>query len=180
MLDHDYDLKVKGSQLAWLEGAARRVGRPGDVSGSTGSTTLAASTWGPPASRPYRLERAAETLLGPRRAVLPQDRASAGATWWRTRWAAWCAGGLIQKVIPEQRGGDVAGRRRHRLLERQFTYATPHGGIAFHAGFGLFEKVRDAFGINGADIFGPERMWENLNPGDPGPVPKDWDPHDAR
>jgi pimeloyl-ACP methyl ester carboxylesterase len=124
------------------------------------------------------LERAAETLLD----LVELVRRKTGAP--RVHLVAHSMGGLvcrclIQKVIPEQRGGDVAGRGAvpaTDLVDRLFTYATPHGGIAFDVGFGLFEKVRDAVGINGADIFGPDRMWEYLTPGDPGPRPDDWDP----
>ena len=30
----------------------------------------------------------------------------------------------------------------------------------------MFERLRDAFGIAGGDIFGPTRMWRYLTPGD--------------
>jgi triacylglycerol esterase/lipase EstA (alpha/beta hydrolase family) len=84
-------------------------------------------------------------------------------------------GCLIQKVIPEQRG-DANAPSAAEYVDQLCTYATPHGGIEFDLGFGLFEKVRDLLGSNGADIFGPERMWSYLTPGDPGRVPKGWDP----
>ncbi|HEX2175296.1 MAG TPA: hypothetical protein VHG70_05245 [Nocardioidaceae bacterium] len=58
--------------------------------------------------------------------------------------------------------GGRGGRSAAEYVDRLFTYATPHGGIEFDIGFGLFEKVRDMLGINGADIFGPERMWSYL------------------
>ena len=68
---------------------------------------------------------------------------------------------LIQKVIPsEAKGPD--GHAAGEVVARLFTYATPHGGIEFDVGFGFLEKARDAFGPSGADIFGPERMWEYL------------------
>lgn len=76
-------------------------------------------------------------------------------------------------MIPDLRRQGAAD-----YVDRLFTYATPHGGIEFDIGFGLLEKVRDAFGIAGADIFGPVRMWEYLNPGEPGPVPTDWRPQE--
>ncbi|MFK5636071.1 MULTISPECIES: hypothetical protein [unclassified Ornithinimicrobium] len=76
---------------------------------------------------------------------------------------------MIQKIIREK------GERASDYVDRLFTYATPHGGIEFDVGFGMFEEIRDRFGINGADIFGPARMWEYLNPGEAGKAPQDWD-----
>lgn len=178
MLDHDYDLKVKGGQLAWLEAQA-----DGDVDPATiwihRFYDISASTFG---ARPeeYTLERAAESLLE----LIELVQRKTGAP--RVYLVAHSMGGLIcrcliQKVIPERRG-DPAGPGTGKAtdyVDRLFTYATPHGGIEFDIGFGLFEKVRDLFGVNGADIFGPARMWSYLNPGDPGPVPQDWDPREV-
>lgn len=167
MLDHDYDLKVNGGQLAWLRAQA---------DGKVAEATIwihrfyddAASTFGK-APQEYRLERAAEDLLE----LVELVRRKTGAP--RVHLVAHSMGGLvcrsmIQKVIPDQ-GGTATD-----YVERLFTYATPHGGIEFDVGFGLFEKLRDRFGINGADIFGPERMWEYLSPAGAGEMPKEWDP----
>jgi hypothetical protein len=54
-------------------------------------------------------------------------------------------GCLIQKVIPEQRG-DANAPSAAEYVDQLCTYATPHGGIEFDLGFGLFEKVRDLLG----------------------------------
>ena len=166
MLDHDYDLKVKGGQLAWLRAQ-------GD--GTVAEPTIwihrfyddAASTFGK-APQEYRLERAAEDLFD----LVQLVRRKTGAP--RVYLVAHSMGGLVcrcllQKVIPE-RGGAAVDH-----VERLFTYATPHGGIEFDVGFGLFERLRDRFGINGADIFGPGRMWEYLTPRAAGEPPEDWD-----
>jgi hypothetical protein len=67
---------------------------------------------------------------------------------------------MIQRVVPDR---DLGVRARD-LVDRLFTYGTPHGGIEFEVGFGLLEAVRDEFGIAGADIFGRERMYEYLTP----------------
>ncbi|MDP3967092.1 MAG: alpha/beta hydrolase [Nocardioides sp.] len=178
MLDHEYDLKVKGGQLAWLAAQA-----DGAVDAATiwihRFYDISASTFGEKPEK-YSLERAAESLLE----LIELVQRKTGAP--RVYLVAHSMGGLIcrcliQKVIPEQRGGDgVSGGTRGATdyVERLFTYATPHGGIEFDIGFGLFEKVRDLIGINGADIFGPARMWDYLNPGDPGPVPPNWDPRE--
>jgi hypothetical protein len=169
MLDHGYRLEVKGGQLAWLRS------RP---DGEVPEASIwihrfyddAATTFGRTAQE-YSLERAAEDLLD----LVELVRRKTGAP--RVHLVAHSMGGLvcrclIQKVVPDRGGRPVD------LVDRLFTYATPHGGIEFDVGFGLFEKVRDRFGINGADIFGPGRMWAYLNPGDPGDAPEDWDPRD--
>ena len=171
MLDHDYRLFVKGGQLAWLTQQSDRgvdaatiwIHRFYDVS---------ASTWGGK-PREFSLESAARDLLE----LIELVQRKTGAP--RVHLVAHSMGGLIcrcliQKVIPDLQGGPVTGKSAADYVDRLFTYATPHGGIEFEAGFGLFEKVRDAFGFAGADIFGPARMWEYLNPGDPGPVPNGW------
>ena len=123
----------------------------------------AASTFGR-APQEYRLERAAENLFE----FVELVRRKTGAP--QVHLVAHSMGGLIcrcliQKVIPD------AGGKAEQHVARLFTYATPHGGIEFDVGFGLFEKVRDRLGINGADIFGPDRMWKYLNPAGSGSMP---------
>ena len=166
MLDHGYQLEVNGGQLAWLQA---------QPDGEVPEASLwihrfyddAASTYGR-AAQDYRLERAAEDLLD----LVELVRRKTSAP--RVYLVAHSMGGLvcrsmIQKVIPDK--GEVA----IDYVDRLFTYATPHGGIEFDVGFGLLEKIRDRFGINGADIFGPARMWEYLTPSSAGKAPKDWD-----
>ena len=65
---------------------------------------------------------------------------------------------LLQKIYPE-RGEDA----RHHV-DKLFTYGTPHSGIQFVGG-GLLEKLRDAFGANDSNVFGPDRMYQFLTPG---------------
>jgi hypothetical protein len=169
MLDHGYKLEVKGGQLAWLQS---------QPDGQVPEASIwihrfyddAASTYGR-AAQQYSLERAAGDLLD----LVELVRRKTGAP--RVYLVAHSMGGLvcrslIQKVIPETDG------KATDYIDRLFTYATPHGGIEFDVGFGLFEKIRDRFGINGADIFGPARMWEYLNAGDAGQAPEDWDPRE--
>ncbi len=175
MLDHDYKLFVKGGQEAWL---ARQP------DGEVGPATIwihrfydvSASTWGGK-PRAFSLESAAADLL----TLIELVRRKTGAP--RVHLVAHSMGGLIcrcliQKVIPDLASEQASGRSATDYVDRLFTYATPHGGIEFDIGFGLLEKVRDTFGIAGADIFGPARMWEYLNPGDPGPVPAGWQPRE--
>ena len=170
MIDHDYRLFVHGNQTAWLhQQSDNAVEDPtiwvyrfyDEASGSWGDQR-----------RPFRIEDAAEGLLSLIRLV----RQKTGAP--RVHLVAHSMGGLIcrcliQKVIPDH------GERATEYVDRLFTYATPHGGITFDVGFGLLEKIRDITGILGADIFGPDRMWEYLNPGRPGRRPHDWKPQDV-
>jgi hypothetical protein len=166
ILDHAYELKVKGGQLAWLQA---------QPDGEVPEATIwmhrfyddVASTFGKTAQE-YRLERAAEDLL----TLVELVRRKTDAP--RVYLVAHSMGGLIcrsmiQKVIPEK------GEHATDYIDRLFTYATPHGGIQFDVGFGMLEKIRDRFGINGADIFGPARMWEYLNPKNDSEVPTNWD-----
>jgi pimeloyl-ACP methyl ester carboxylesterase len=175
MLDHDYQLYVRGGQLAWLsqqpdgevEPATLWIHRFYDVS---------ATSWG---KRPqdFSLESAAGDLLE----LIELVRRKTGAP--RVHLVAHSMGGLIcrcliQKVIPDLQRQNPGDARASHIVDRLFTYATPHGGIEFELGMGLFERIRDAFGIAGADIFGPDRMWEYLNPADPGPRPEHWQPEE--
>ena len=175
MIDHDYQLIVKGGQVAWLSDQS-----DGEVEAATiwihRFYDVSASTWG---SKPqeFSLERAAADLLK----LIQLVQRKTGAP--RVHLVAHSMGGLIcrcliQKVIPDLRPDGALDQSAEDYVDRLFTYATPHGGIEFDIGFGLLERVRDAFGIAGADIFGPARMWEYLNPGDPGPVPDDWHPQE--
>lgn len=174
MLDHDYTLFVKGGQEAWLA-----LQPDGEVDPATiwihRFYDVSASTWADK-PRAFSLENAAADLL----TLIDLVRLKTGAP--RVHLVAHSMGGLIcrcliQKVIPDLASENASGRSATDLVDRLFTYATPHGGIEFDIGFGLLEKARDTFGIGGADIFGPARMWEYLNPGDPGPVPDGWQPN---
>lgn len=175
LIDHDYQLFVKGGQLAWLSGQPDGTVEPASVWVHR-FYDVSASTWGG-SPREFSLEKAAEDLLE----LIELVRRKTAAP--RVHLVAHSMGGLvcrclIQKVIPERQRGRAVERPASDYVDRLFTYATPHGGIEFDVGFGLFERLRDTFGIAGADIFGPERMWQYLNPGDPGPMPEDWRPQE--
>jgi hypothetical protein len=88
---------------------------------------------------------------------------------------------MMQKIcfLPEGSGRDRRDRQpAQELVERFFTYGTPHGGIAFqvHA----LDWAEQAFGPAGADIFAPEKMYGYLDPdatfGDLPPRGSKWDP----
>ncbi|MDP8969738.1 MAG: hypothetical protein M3N52_04445 [Actinomycetota bacterium] len=176
MIDHDYRLYVKGGQKTWLEQQKDATVDPNTI-WIHRFYDISASTWG---DKPhaFRLERAAEDLLD----LVELLQRKTGAP--RVHLVAHSMGGLIcrsliQKVIPD-RQATVRGSRKQAAdyVDRVFTYATPHGGIEFDVGFGMLERLRDAFGIAGGDIFGPQRMYEYLTPGQAGRPPAGWRPQE--
>jgi hypothetical protein len=166
LADHGYKILVEGGQTAYLDRhdhvppASIWVHRFYDVS---------ADTWGT-SPQDFSLESAARDLL----ALIRTLRRKTGAP--RVHLVAHSMGGLIcrcllQKIVPDE-GGDPG-----EYVEKLFTYGTPHGGIAFDVGFGALERLRDALGVEGADIFGPRRMYEYLTPEarrDPAGPPEGW------
>jgi hypothetical protein len=171
IIDEQYKILVEGSQERYLLDAERaRVPRESiwvyrfyDVSAA--SLTKQAHQPAPdeddlnqPAEyRKFDMLRSAENLM----TLIDMVKDRTGAP--RVNLVAHSMGGLIcrcliQKVLPD--------RNDHALnhIDRLFTYGTPHGGIRFDVGFGLLERVRDTFNIEGGDVFGRRRMYEYLTP----------------
>ena len=126
-------------------------------SGCTGSTTSSRrcsprTRTRSPSSAPRRslLELVAAGAQADRRAAGVPRRALDG----RPRRARHAAA----DASPTTRASAARSTPPPAFVDRVFTYATPHGGIEFAVGFGLLEKMRDATGLQGADIFGPARM----------------------
>lgn len=171
MLDEQYELLVEGSQADLLDRQDDGTVPPASI-WIHRYYDISASTWGEQPEA-FRLERAAEDLLE----LIELLQRKTGAP--KVHLVAHSMGGLIcrcliQKVIPDQRD-----RPAPDYVARLFTYATPHGGIEFDVGLGLLERLRDRFGIAGADVFGPRRMYEYLTPGseyDPEGPPEGWTP----
>lgn len=166
-LDEGYHILVDGGQELYL---ATHDTIPPDSIWIHRFYDTAATTWdGTP--HEFRMETAAQDL----HRLIETVREKSGAP--RVHLVAHSMGGLvcrclIQKVLPDL-GLDPADH-----VDKLFTYGTPHGGIAFDVGFGVLEKLRDLTGVNGADVFGPERMYAYLTPAkltDPGGPPQGWD-----
>ncbi|MFE5815109.1 esterase/lipase family protein [Streptomyces sp. NPDC056479] len=167
LLDEGYELLVKGSQETYL---AEHTQIPANTVWVHRFYDRSATTWGG-SSQEYGLENAAADLLD----LIDRLREKTGAP--GVLLVAHSMGGLIcrcllQKVLPDR------GRAAADCVAKFFTYGTPHGGITFDLGGGLLERMRDRLGIQGADIFGPRRMYEYLTPQAqtvPGGPPKGWD-----
>jgi pimeloyl-ACP methyl ester carboxylesterase len=168
--DDGYRLIVEGSQLAYL-----RERPDGKVPQATiwvhRFYDVSASTLG---RKPedFSIEKAAEDLYE----LVQLIRRKTGAP--RVHLVAHSMGGLVCRSMIQRVGPD-RGERAEDLVARLFTYGTPHGGIEFAVGGGLVEELRDFFDVNGAAIFGPERMYQYLTPRSArrsdGP-PADWKP----
>ncbi|WP_220272963.1 hypothetical protein [Arthrobacter sp. RT-1] len=162
--DHKYEVLVHGDQWTFLNSA---------TAGSVSAASIwihrfyddSADTFAENPER-FSFEDAARDLFNLIKLVLEKTGAP------RVFLVAHSMGGLIcrsllQRVIPESladENGRIDPAAGLKYVARVFTYATPHGGIRFDVGFGLLERVRDATGFQGADIFGPDRMYEYLTP----------------
>jgi len=77
-------------------------------------------------------------------------------------------GGLVARCyLQNSRLFERTDLRDHQPVKvnKLFTYATPHRGIAFRKGLGWMEDIRDLVGFAGADSFGEKRMREFLDLG---------------
>lgn len=61
---------------------------------------------------------------------------------------------LIQKYLKSE---------SQNKISKLFTYGTPHKGIEFRRGLNWATSIRDFFGINDSDTFGPKRIKEYLD-----------------
>ena len=161
MTDEGYRLFVHGGQREYLElqqdgsvePASVWVHRFYDVSAST-------FTHQP---QDFVLEKAADDLFELVKLVLAKTGAD------KVHLVAHSMGGLIcrsmiQRTIPDDAQAGGRADAATEFVESLFTFGTPHGGIEFGFGRGLLERLRDFTGIAGADVFGPDRMFEYLTP----------------
>jgi hypothetical protein len=170
--DDVYRLLVQGDQAAYLAARADGSVSPMTVWVHRFYDRAAASLT--PDPEQFSLEAAAADLFE----LVQTVKAKTGAP--RVHLVAHSMGGLIcrsmiQRVIPDATGR-ADGAVDH--VQSLFTYGTPHGGIEFAIGFGVAERLRDVLDLNGSAIFGPDRMYGYLTPGDhrDGGPPEGWDP----
>ncbi|MFE6990630.1 esterase/lipase family protein [Streptomyces pharetrae] len=166
-LDEGYHILVEDGQEAYLDAHPEIAA---DGIGIHRFYDASATSW---SARPkeFRLEDAATDPLR----LIEKLKAKSGAP--RVHLVAHSMGGLVcrcllpaaccllpaaccllQKILPD-RGTDPTEH-----VDKLFTYGTLHGGITFDVGFGVLEQLRDTFGIQGGDIFGPRRMYAFLTP----------------
>jgi len=182
MEDEDYRVPMHGGQQAYLS-------RSGDGSQPRTSVWIyrfydpAADTFGAPAV-PYDLPDAARNLLAFVELVLAKtdftDQENGGSPAEKKVWlVAHSMGGLIcrsmiQKVCPD------SGIAASDIVDKVFTYATPHNGIVFGA-LGLNIPVPQIAPFD-AQIFNRKVMYKYLTPAAglesaPG-MPDGWDAHE--
>lgn len=177
LIDEDYELFVHGDQTAYLR--AREDGKvPAHSIWVYRFYDASATTFG---KEPvdFNIERAAAGLYDFVQLILKKTGAA------KVYLLAHSMGGLVcrcmlQKVSFEKddKGHDrIPGKE---IVDRLFTFGTPHGGIGFEAGSGLIDWAMETFGPAGSDIFSPSKMYGYLIPtakwGDE--APDGWRPHE--
>ncbi len=171
MEDEDYRVVVHGGQQAYLQSAGKGT-QPQNSIWIYRFYDTAADTFEWKAA-PYDLPTAAKGLLTFIDLVL--DKTGAAKVWL----VAHSMGGLIcrsmiQKVCPD------ANRNAADVLDKLYTYATPHNGIAFAVG-GIDIPMPEIAPF-GAEIFNRDVMYRYLTPDEllqhTPQRPDNWDAHD--
>ncbi|MFI6959896.1 esterase/lipase family protein [Nocardia sp. NPDC050408] len=200
MTDEKYELLVRGDQHAYLENA-----KDGKLAAASiwvyrfydqAATTFAAPRHQNPLQRFQRhfradgfdIEEAAEGLYDLIELVLRKTEPPEGAAESKkVILVAHSMGGLVARCMmekicrtPDTRSGphDVKSRRpASEIVDKFFTYGTPHGGIVFQSNaLNWFEEV---VGPAGSDIFAPEKMYRYLTTeGNGDRPPAGWDPQE--
>ncbi len=195
MLDEGYQLLVRGGQDAYLKTVP-----DGGLSDAQASIWVyrfydtAADTFTAPPKRPFLanllhhaeaevsapgfdVEGAAAGLYDFIKEILAKTSAP------RVDLVAHSMGGLIARCMLQKisQTPDSNGQPRTpgaELVDRFFTYATPHGGIVFTAG--AINQLEQVVGPAGSEIFSPPNMYGYLTQGARwgDAPPEGWDPRD--
>jgi pimeloyl-ACP methyl ester carboxylesterase len=170
MIEHDYELRVRGSQLQELVDAEPGTMTPGSVwvyrfydksSGGFGAEPL-----------PYEIGRSAEGLA--EFIALVREKTDGRP---RVNLVAHSMGGLICRTALQC---DID--RPEEVVSKLCTIGTPHGGIDPKLGGGIGDWLIEHIGPNGSDVFSPEHMKEYMLPDgydeklDVNPQTEKWDP----
>lgn len=174
--DEGYRLLVKGNQEAYLRSRADKSVPPATIWVHR-FYDPSATTFGTEPTE-FDIEVAAKALYDFVELVVAKTKKAR-----KVFLVAHSMGGLICRCMLQKISlmNDEQGRPRtpgREIVDRLFTFGTPHGGIAFGRGGGLFDWAMETFGPSGADIFAPPKMYGYLTPnakwGDA--PPEDWDP----
>ena len=157
--DEDYRIFVHGDQHAYLRSSAQ---------GSVPAESIwvhrfydeSATTFGPDhEAAPFDIRTAAIGLYE----FIQLVRRATGAG--KVNLIAHSMGGLVCRCMLQQVCREDGRERGAALVDKFFTYATPHAGIGFHRAGGLLEWAMGAFGPHGSDIFDDDKMYGYLTPG---------------
>ena len=162
--DEDYRVIVQGDQRALLltdgpplPAKTIWIHRFYDYAATTFGTSVA------PRPEEFDIERAADRLYD----FILDIRRRTGAP--RVFLVAHSMGGLVCRCMMQKLCGQRHSDGKVRLpateiVDRLFTWATPHRGIEFDAGGGLLDWAMETFGPAGSDIFSPAGMRRYLVP----------------
>ncbi len=190
MTDENYRLLVRGDQQRYLDSAD-----PGTVSAASlwvyRFYDQAATTFVPPPAHEgmverfltklhqrvtadgFDIEQAAAGLYD----LILDVRTKTGAD--KVHLVAHSMGGLVARCMIQKLCGQEGREPAKVIVDKFFTYGTPHGGITFD--YRVLDWAEQAFGPAGADMFSPPKMFGYLTPGKTfgKDVPRDgddWDP----
>jgi hypothetical protein len=191
--EHGYELQVHGDQRRLLDDATQKI-RPNSIWVHR-FYDEAATTFSAPPKRNvferaldwvhehvtadgFNIEKAAADLYE----LVEKVIARSGSD--KVYLVAHSMGGLVARCMLQKvcgtpaTDGAPARRAATDIVDKLFTFGTPHGGIA--TDIAAINKAMEIFGPAGSEIFAPPVMYSYLTPGvefgDTSNVPENWDP----